>query len=183
MGPARLPRFAPHRHALDALVERLKLLPCAHCGAYDTLIGHGFLRGYAEHGSDRIVRGRRFFCSNRGRRRGCGRTLSVALAEMLSRFLVTATALWQLLCGLSRGLAVEPAARATGWPLSARSAYRLAARMRRAAPSWRAWLSARSAPPACDSPAPLAQLCAHFRAVLGEPPLARLQFATDRPLL
>jgi hypothetical protein len=181
--PQRLPRFAEHRSGLDALLERLKLLPCGHCGAYDTLIGHGFLRSYIEHGSDWAIRGRRFFCSNRGRRPGCGRTLSVLLAELLSGFLVTTVALWQLFCRLSEGTAVESAARASGWPQCARSAYRIAVRIRIASASWRTWLSAHSVPPACSCSEPLAQLRAHFQAVLGEQPLAALQLATDRPLL
>lgn len=36
------------------------------------------------------------FCSNRGRKRGCGRTTSVLLAAFVERFTVTVVTLWSL---------------------------------------------------------------------------------------
>jgi len=62
--------------AFDEYRTHLKSVSCPHCRAVDNLNRHGFLRGYAEEGSDRVVRCWRIFCSNRGRRRGCGRTHS-----------------------------------------------------------------------------------------------------------
>jgi hypothetical protein len=68
----------------------LKLAPCPHCRQTGALIGHGFLRGYAEQGSEVVVRsrGRRVFCSNREQRPGCGGTFSVLLSTVLSGFVV-----------------------------------------------------------------------------------------------
>ncbi len=73
-----------------------KLLACPHCRRIGWLIGHGFLRGYASNGRDQRLRGRRFFCSNRNRRRGCGRTCSVLLSIFLFRRTVRALHLWRL---------------------------------------------------------------------------------------
>ena len=73
-------------------------------GQIRPLIGHGFRRGYAERGSEVEVRGRRFFCSNRHRRPGCGRTFSVLLAAVVSRFVVRAVTLFRFVEFVVSGL-------------------------------------------------------------------------------
>jgi hypothetical protein len=170
----RLPQFAGDGAELDALVEAAKLSACHHCGAHGTVIGHGFLRGYAEDSSDRVVRGRRFFCSNRGHRKGCGRTVSVLLANWISRFSVALITLWSLFCGLSNDLSVACAV-GFGWPQSMRSAYRLARRLRLSALAWRAWLCARSEAPRILAHNPLAQVREHLICELGVSPFSTLQ--------
>ena len=81
-----------------AVVERLKQTPCPHCKVVGMLVRHGFLRGFDE-GSPRrqTVRARRVFCSNRHRRRGCGRTFSVWLADKVRRLSLTTRALGRFL--------------------------------------------------------------------------------------
>src|SRR5690606_31982300 len=118
--------------------------------------------------------GRRFFCTNRGRRKGCGRTVSVLLADSVSRFTVTVATLWSLFVALSQGHSV---ARSAGlrWPLSMRSAYRLSRRLLLAALTWRAWLCARSEAPRVNLHGPLAQLREHLAHELGASPFAMLQ--------
>lgn len=81
----------------------LKSVSCPHCHAVGHLNRHGYLKGYEEEGSEEEIRGWRIFCSNRGRRRGCGRTHSVLRAECLPRRTVRAGRLWQLLQGLKEG--------------------------------------------------------------------------------
>ena len=169
-------RFVENRSSLDGLLQRLSRFSCKHCGRAGTLIGHGFLWGYAEGSSELEVRGRRLFCSNQGRKGGWGQTLSVLLAELL------ASTLWEFLSKLAEGLSVERA-RPSHWQLSVRSAYRVAQRLKSAAVVWRAWLCAQQAPPASASLHPLAQLKAHCIAVLGPPTLARFQLRTSRSLL
>lgn len=177
------PRFADSLLVLHSLLERPKQLPCPHCGRYKTLIGHGFLVGYAERGSAQVTRGRRFFCSNRGNRSGCGRTVSALLAEFLVGCMITVATIWALLCDLAGGLSVERAARQSGWPLSTRSAYRVAYTLAQASLKWRSWLSVRVLAPASDSSHPLAQLQAHLLAALGPDPLFRLQIESNRSIL
>src|SRR5690606_41180404 len=79
------------------------------CRQSGTLIGHGFLRGYAERGSGLVVRGRRIFCSNRGKRPGCGRTFSVKLGCVLSGFVVRTLTLWCFVQAVLGGLTLRAA--------------------------------------------------------------------------
>jgi hypothetical protein len=116
----QVPRFVEQRAALDSLLEKLPLLPCAHCGRCGNLIGHGFLRGYDEKNSERVVRGRRILCSGRGRKRGCGRTISTLLTHFIEHCVVTAATLWALFCGLAEGLSVERAAENAFFPQTPR---------------------------------------------------------------
>ena len=53
------------------------------------------------------VRGQRVFCSNRGRRGGCGRTFALVLAEVLPRHTVTAPLLWRWLVSWLAGLSLK----------------------------------------------------------------------------
>ena len=73
---------------------RLKTTPCPHCRAVGTLNRHGTLTGYDDTGPGRAVRGRRAFCSNRGRRPGCGRTVTVWAAGTIRRLSLTARTVW-----------------------------------------------------------------------------------------
>ncbi len=172
------PRFVENRSSLDGLLQRLSLFSCKHCGRSGTLIGHGFMWGYADDSSACEVRGRRLFCSSRGRKGGCGRTVSVLLAEMLVGFMLRASTLWEFFCNLAEGLSVERAQPAR-WRLSVRSAYRTSQRLKSAAIVWRGWLCAAQAPPTSVSPHPFAQLKAHCIAVLGSAPLAEFQLKTN----
>lgn len=80
----------------SCILSRLKLRPCPHCQSTGNLNAHGYLRGYGE-GSTRIIRGRRIFCSNRGRNKGCGKTHSLTLPSILPSFQFLANILWQFL--------------------------------------------------------------------------------------
>ena len=97
-----------------ALVERLKRTPCPHCQAVGALNRHGSLHGYDD-GSPRrkALRARRVFCSNRNRRPGCGRTVSVWIATKIRRSSLTTGSLWAFLQravrdGLAPAIRVAP---------------------------------------------------------------------------
>lgn len=82
----------------NAIAERLKQTPCPHCKVVGTLIRHGHLYGYDESSPQRKTpRARRVFCSNRNRRRGCGRTVGVWLANKIRRLSLTTGCLWKFL--------------------------------------------------------------------------------------
>lgn len=164
---SQVPRFVEQRAELDAILGKLPLLMCAHCGRCGNLVGHGFLRGYVEHGSERVVRGRRILCSGRGRKRGCGRTVSTLLTHFIQGCVVTAVSLWAFFSALAEGLSVERAADKALFPLAPRSAYRTAAALKKRSLSWRSWLSETSAPPASDSARPLQHLSGHLTLALG----------------
>ena len=73
-----------------AIAGRLKMTACPHCRTVGTLNRHGTITGYSETGRGRAVRGRRVFCSNRGRRPGCGRSANVWAAGTIHRLRLTA---------------------------------------------------------------------------------------------
>lgn len=168
MRPLGPPRFADSDVALGAVLEGIKLIACPHCRRTGALIGHGFLRGYAERGSEIVVRGRRFFCSNRGRQRGCGRTFSVKLSTVVAGFLVRTLTLWVFLQLVLSGLSRRTAwLRAAGGALSLSSGYRLWQRLCEAQSALRARLCREATAPPSTAREPLAQLWAHLRVVIG----------------
>ena len=162
------PRFARDEPALLGLLLGIKLVACPHCRRCGALIGHGFLRGYAECGSEQVLRGRRFFCSDRYLGEGCGRTFSVTLTTVLGGFVVRTLTLFcfaqAVLAGLTRRAAWLGAARGA---FSLSSGYRLWRRLQAAQSALRARLWREAPAPACAAREPLAQLFAHFAAVLG----------------
>lgn len=155
--------------ALADVLLGIKLWACPHCRQTGALIGHGFLCGYRERGAGRVVRGRRLFCSDRHLRPGCGRTFSVSLMTVMFGFVVRTLTLLgfvrAVLGGLTRRAAwlVE-----TGGALALSSGYRLWRRLCDAQSALRSRLSAEAPAPACPEREPLAQLLAHFTAVLGD---------------
>ena len=163
------------------IAERLKQTACPHCRVVGTLIRHGYLRGYDECNSQRkTVRARRIYCSNRNRRRGCGRTFSVWYADKIRRLSLTTRALWRFLKDAVAG--------------SIAAAIRVVADCRRSDRTWqRIWkrfdlgqskirtaLSARRPPPelpAEPSHRPAAQVLAHLQAAFPDAncPIATFQ--------
>ena len=88
----------------------LKQRRCPHCAQTGFLICHGYLRGYCLEAA-LTLRGYRFFCSNRWRKRGCGRTLSVLLAHVLPRRHTPAPRLFSFLVLMLSCASVRQAAR------------------------------------------------------------------------
>ncbi len=162
------PCFAKTEVALAGLLEGIKLQACPHCRRTGALIGHGFLRGYAERGSKVVVRGRRFFCSDRGRQSGCGRTLSVKLSTVLTGFVVRTLTLWCFLQAVLSGLTRRAAwLSAAGGALSLSSGYRLWRRLCGAQSALRSRLSREAPAPASTAREPFSQLREHLCIVVG----------------
>lgn len=167
------------------LVERIKLTPCPHCQAVGTLNRHGSLHGFDDTSPRRqTLRGRRLFCSNRGRRPGCGRTVSVWFADRIRRLSVTTRTLGPFLRrAVSDGLAA--ATRAATSLRSGRTWQRLWTRFDRAQSRLRTALLARGPPPdglpASARRPDLAQLLAHLHATFPDAdcPFAAFQRATQ----
>lgn len=154
--------------ALAGVLLELKLTCCPHCRRTGALIGHGLVRGYAELGSEVMVRGRRVFCSNRGQRPGCGRTFSVLLSTVLYGFVVRTLTLFRFANAVLNGLTRRAAWLSTvSRALSRSSAYRLWQRLHEAQGTLRTRLRGEAPAPACSAREPLAQLFAHLDAVVG----------------
>ena len=91
-----MPVLAEGVCATDAMPS-LKLRQCPHCRRSGNLNAHGYLRGYGEGNSSSAIRARRIYCSNRGRRIGCGKTHSYFHAQVIPRLSLTAKTLWTFL--------------------------------------------------------------------------------------
>ncbi len=153
----------------NAFAERLKHMPCPHCKVVGALIRHGYLRGFDErHPKQKAVRARRVFCSNRIRRRGCGRTVSVWLADKIRRLGLTAGALWTFLTCVVAG-SIAAAIRTAPRHLTDRTWQRIWKRFDLGQSKIRTALSARCPPPDLLQPthpklATPAHVLAHLRA-------------------
>ena len=171
----------------DAIVERLKLTPCPHCRTVGTLIRHGVLTGFDDSSPRRTVRARRIFCSNRHRRCGCGRTISVWFADKIRRLSLTTRTLWTFLKRAVAG-SIAAAINATDCPRSDRTFRRVWSRFQRGQSAIRTALLSRGPPPdwPADSPAAssrrpaAAQVLAHlqFTFAHADCPIAAFQQAT-----
>lgn len=137
-------------------------------------------------GSDaRVQRGQRVWCSNRGRRGGCGRSFPVFLAEVLPRHTVRAPALWALLERLVQGGSIKAAVEALGPHFALESFYHLWQRLPGCLPAARAALCRERKAPASSQTHPLLQTVEHLREVFGQSdcPLSEFQLHFQRPLL
>lgn len=167
-----------------ALAERLKQTACPHCYTVGTLIRHGVLTGFDDRNPPRrTVRARRVYCSNRYRRRGCGRTFSVRLAHTIRRLSLSTRTLWGF---LQRAVNAGPASaiRDANGPRSDRTLQRVWSRFDRGQSAIRTALLSRGPPPALPTgtnrrPA-AAHVLAHLRATFphDECPIAAFQQAT-----
>lgn len=126
----------------------LKQMPCPHCKEIGSLILHGYLYGYDEkvYGK-RIIRGRRIFCSNRRRRKGCGRTFSLLKSNMLKGFNIGAESFWRFLRGIVKGRDKIQAFRHLRLSFSNTTVYRLWKRFSQCQSRIRTHLFTRHPPP------------------------------------
>ena len=175
----RPPRYAKDQAELIELGRHCRQWACPHCGRRDTLNAHGALRGCAAEGAGAgkdAVRGRRYLCSNRGRRPGCGRTVSLRLATVLPRTTVRTGRLWPFLLARSTCGSVARAWEQLHTRFSVESAYRWWRRWQAGQFRLRALLCAQRAPPENGD------LLVHLTAVFGATdPLAAWQLARQEP--
>ena len=125
------------------------------------------------------------FCSNRGRRGGCGRTFSLLLADVLPRHTFTAAWVWPWLVELLAGLSLKAAAEKLRLPFALESVYRLRRKLRRRLDDLRARLCREQPPPTSPQSDPLLQTVEHLRAVFAGPgcPPATFQLHFQEPFL
>ena len=162
-------------------VFSLKQLSCPHCEQSETLNRHSILYGNdpSQFAKER-VRGQRVFCSNRGRRGGCGKTFSVYLADTLPRHTLTATLLWKWLIQKLAGLSAKAAAEKAHLPFALETVYRVGRKLRRGLGRLRTLLCRKQGPPASTQADPVWQSVEHLQRVFPEngcpPALFQLDF-------
>jgi hypothetical protein len=176
------PWFYRSEEEWNTIAERLKLTPCPHCQSVGTLIRHGSLFGFDDSSPQRkTLRARRIFCSNRGRRPGCGRTVSVWMASKLRRSSLTTGSLWRFLQRVVAG-SLAAAMRADPCARSQRSWQRIWQRLELGQSRIRTALHGRSPPPTgpprVGCRADIAQVLDHLQAAFPNDPITTFQQTT-----
>lgn len=165
--------------SFQELYSRLKVIPCPHCQSIGQLILHGYLRGYDERNANKqIIRGRRIFCSNRQRRAGCGRTVSIFITTIIKHITITTKSLWVFLNNILTGKNKFQAFRKTGLSFSNTTVYRIYQKVFYRQYQLRALLLQSSAiPEKILSSNPLIKTLAHLKSVFANSadPLAAFQ--------
>jgi hypothetical protein len=118
-------RFYSSKQDLKQFYFQLKQTRCPHCKTIGFLNLHGYLTGYNEHDSQKVIRGRRIFCNNRGRCTGCGKTFSILAAHILKKFIISAQSIWRFLKNVLKGQPKIQAFQKAAITLSRSSCYRI----------------------------------------------------------
>jgi hypothetical protein len=131
------------------------------------------------------ARGQRVFCSNRGRRGGCGKTFSIFLADMLPRHTLTATLVWGWLAQRLAGFSAKAAAEKAGLPFALETVYHLRRKLRRNLARLRTLLCRGQSPPSSAQADPVLQTVEHLQIVFprNECPPAAFQLGFQLPFL
>lgn len=131
------------------------------------------------------LRGQRVYCSNRGRRGGCGRTFALMLGEVLPRHTLTASVVWRWLLEVLAGLSRKASAEKLRLPFALETVYRLWRGLRRNLDRLRTRLASQGEPPASVQTDPLLQTLAHLKTVFPHSPCppAEFQLHFQRPFL
>jgi len=179
------PKYCSTDEELHQYRLSLKMIECPSCGHIGFLICHGFLWGYSPAGQEMIIRGHRYFCSNRFLKKGCGHTFSILFADMLSGFMVTATILWNFLVQIEVGLNTKAAWELVASGFCVENGYRLLRKLRIVQSRLRIFLCKERSPPFVNCEDPLLQLVAHFKTVfpLSSCPFSQFQIHFQEPLL
>ena len=167
----------------DQCRRNLKRTHCPHCHSVGFLICHGFLRGYGQHPTQKIQRGWRVFCSNRARRKGCGRTHGILQANVLRRRTVSASVAWSFFERVLSGFNLHAAWLPVVCAFCAECAYRLWDAWKRSQIWIRSWLCRVVAPFVDSAKHFLLQALEHLRQVfaLAPNPIAAFQLHFQKP--
>jgi hypothetical protein len=179
-------RFVRNEQDLGRALESLKQTPCPHCGRVGTLNRHDRLKGNDPEAADKQrERGCRAWCSNRGRRGGCGRTVAMLFEDVLPRHSLRAGTVGKVLAGLCGGHSIQAAWEQSGCRFSLQSVYHLLQRFRRRLGAVRTALHSRGPPPASTHRDPLRQSAEHLRGAFpgASCPVAAFQYVMQAPLM
>ena len=174
-----IPKYYESEDAFERIHHELKQIPCPFCRLIGCLILHGFLSGYSDtNGTDKVRRGHRIFCSNRKRRKGCGRTCSILLARFITHMIVTAHTLWHFFKGVAVLGCKAKAMRSASMCASQSAPYNLWRRLRANVPHIRTTLLKITDPPHTASTIAEVQTILHLdHAFPGSPnPVIDFQF-------
>ena len=108
-----IPEYVSDEEEFQEKLWFIKASLCPYCQTSGNLVLHGFLTGYGIDDEPEDKRGRRIFCSNRGKHFGCGRTFSILFSDCLKNFSIRATELWSALKNIATGKPIYQAIKLT----------------------------------------------------------------------
>ena len=144
---------------------------CPHCKKYGNLILHGYLISF----KNGDMRGHRIFCSNRGRKNGCGRTWSVLQSRILPNMSFDANTLWRIFHNYSTGIPKLTCLRQTGASWSTSSLYRIFRLLQTNQSHIRSLLVQIDKPPDTQTSDPLVLTIEHLQKLCLDSPIAMFQ--------
>jgi hypothetical protein len=121
-------------------------LACKHCQNSGQFVSHGFVFKKHYNGDKRVV-GKRLFCSNRYRRKGCGRTLRLYLSEQIPKLAYSTIELTLFLCALIAGDSIQQAYQKATHCSDTRNAYRWLDKLERKLTDYRQHMKRSTQPP------------------------------------
>jgi len=158
----------------------LKQRPCPYCGKVGTLNIHDKIYGNkSDDKTDRCLRGQRGWCSNRGKRGGCGKTISFVFSWVLPRHSFTADILDHTLTELSSGSSVKTAHERCRTLLSLQGLYHLIKRFSLRIDALRTKLIEKSKPTVSTLSDPILQTFQHLQTVFSLDPCAISAYQQD----
>lgn len=177
--------FVHNERALEKELLSLKQKTCPNCGRRGTLNRHDWLyHNGVEACPTPAVKGKRVWCSNRGRRGGCGGTVTFLLEWILPRHSVTSDILWQVL-ELLLEMSVMMAVKEITSGVSLEGVYHILQRLRTRQDFVRTRLCSICPPPRSRHVNPLSQSVEHLRCAFPEAdnPISAFQTHFQAPLM
>jgi len=172
-------RFCGPVEDVTAIAMKLKLEPCPYCHLIGCLILHDWLKGYTEASAMRQRKGKRVFCSDRNRRRGCGRTFVVLLSGYIRRIRAGVRTIWNYLSNVAEGMDKRNAFRLASLHFSDSTIYRIWVRFKRRQSYLRSLLFRKAPSPTQSSSAdPCVETIRHLQAAFPDVPNAVKAFQT-----
>lgn len=178
--------FVRKKKDCNQVLQNLKQTRCAHCRRMGTLNRHDRIQGNDPDSTNKqILRGRRVWCSNRGRRGGCGRTMRFVFTRLIQRHSVNAKMLSRLLKGLCEGGSVKRVWEENRLPVQLQSVYQLLRRFRDRLDAVRVALLSRCQPPGSHHTDPLLQTAEHLRCAFpgNQNPVEAFQHTFQTPIM
>jgi len=177
--------FVQDSEGLEKFFRAIKSMGCPFCEHVGALNRHSLMHGNDPEAKEgRITRGQRVFCSDRGRRGGCGRTFPILFTWALPQHSLSATLVWQAVHKWLGGMSIRAAWQTTNTPLALDSFYHYLQRLRRRLTTLRTLLSTASRPPDSMRWDPLLQTFEHLETVFPKAscPVASFQQRFQTPL-
>ncbi len=177
--------YVTNKRELDQILQSKKWWRCIFCKHRGTLNLHDKLYYYDVTEKKLILKGQRCYCSKRGKRGGCGRTIVFIFTWVLPRHSYTSEHLWTLLEEISKGRSIMKGIMKLPSIFSDGGAYHILQRLRKREGCVRERLLQICSPPRSSRVDSLAQSAEHLRSAFPEEndPIQAFQKRFQVPLM